>query len=260
MLGIQNGSFKDNILGLLPDDLKVDYKDDKDNTIAHYIAQYGCSDALFKAIKAEADFTKTNQNGDIPLIAGIKLKGPENIIGNIMDDMTLLDLTRKYSKDNTIAHYLAAYNCSQFLFNKLKDKKVNLDLPNELKQTAIIIALLNGNKDAVKSLINSGAKIDAQDKDGNTVLHHLSKCDVDEDLFNKLRSDPGIDFNKPNNIGKTPYMMGVLNKNKNVINELAKISGIKVNEKGNNGNTAAHYCMRIGGDKDLFDTLEKKWR
>ncbi|MFC1841817.1 ankyrin repeat domain-containing protein [Candidatus Dependentiae bacterium] len=69
----------------------------------------------------------------------------------------------------------------------------------------IHIAFKNGNFDIVKHLIEKGAHIDAQDKDGNTVAHYcLLLGELCHDLIGYLIRK-GADFTLKNNQGQTAF-------------------------------------------------------
>ena len=67
--------------------------------------------------------------------------------------------------------------CKELILDaRKKDPEFSLDETNELHQTCLHIAVLNGRHSVVKILIESGAEVNHRDSDARTALHEASEC------------------------------------------------------------------------------------
>jgi ankyrin repeat protein len=117
--------------------------------------------------------------------------------------------------------------------------------------TSLIVAAMNGDKDAVELLLAKGVEVDAKDTDGSTSLHRaaaFARKDVAELLLAK-----GADVNAKSYYGNTPLHDAVMRGQKDMA-ELLLAKGADVNAKGNSGFTPLHYAP----DKDMAELLLAK--
>ena len=90
------------------------------------------------------------------------------------------------------------YSDSKDLFNKLKDKKADLDVKNNIGQTLLMESIKEGlSKKNIINLISSCSKIDEIDKNGNTAAHYCIQYNCNEDIIDALNT-AGANFNLPN--------------------------------------------------------------
>ncbi|MEM4589815.1 MAG: ankyrin repeat domain-containing protein [Candidatus Micrarchaeia archaeon] len=90
-------------------------------------------------------------------------------------------------------------------------EKTDLDVNEEAEDgtTPIFMAAIHHDRDAIKMLLEHGALINKQDKNGLTALHHILKSDYVENKSKRIEAirlllEHGADPNIKSNEGKTP--------------------------------------------------------
>jgi ankyrin repeat protein/beta-lactamase regulating signal transducer with metallopeptidase domain len=113
-------------------------------------------------------------------------------------------------------------------------------------------AVIAGNVEQVKSLIDKGADINTKNEVGRTPLHeaaYYSQREVAKVLIAK-----GANVNATDSSGKTPLYEGV--RGTRYVCELLIANGARVNARDNSGNTPLHYAAgRWYVGKDLLELL-----
>ena len=94
-----------------------------------------------------------------------------------------------------------------------KGARFQADVDFIVKKSAIGMSFLmtsikNGDIKKAEELIESGASVNIQDKDGHTPLYYCIKYSDSKDLFNKLK-DKKADLDVKNNIGQTLLMESI---------------------------------------------------
>ncbi|XP_071945850.1 uncharacterized protein [Antedon mediterranea] len=133
-----------------------------------------------------------------------------------------------------IAQFDAIDICQHLIQLNMQDSK------NEDSDTALILGASFGNVSICQSLIDAGANVTLQDKNGGSPLHyaaahsHRSVCDI--------LIKAGADVNLPNN-GHSPLTGAALYGNFDICKALVR-AGANVNHQTDKGNTALHSCAR----------------
>ncbi len=115
--------------------------------------------------------------------------------------------------------------------NTITQLHADIDSKGVSDVTALRLAVINENVEMVKILLNKGADVNAQDKDGNTLLHLLNRENLE---IAKLLIKHGFKINKKNNKGETPLFTIVRSGNKKLI-EFLILSGADPFIKNNKG-------------------------
>ncbi|CAD8200021.1 unnamed protein product [Paramecium pentaurelia] len=102
---------------------------------------------------------------------------------------------------NTALH-IAVKNGNVQLVQALIYKQINIDIENSEKMTSLILASYHGNQEIFQILINAGAQINHQDMYGNTSLHYACKFNRKE-IVTIILKHPNLIF-KSNNDQKYP--------------------------------------------------------
>lgn len=106
------------------------------------------------------------------------------------------------------------------IVNFLIDKRADIDGLDALRYTPLIWACHKGNLTQAKALIARGANKSVVDRDGNTLLHLCAKNATKVDMLDYLISE-GLDFNKANMDGETPFYSACLHVNLDAVQYLA---------------------------------------
>ena len=124
-----------------------------------------------------------------------------------------------------IFHYAALFDQTYpiiFFHEKLQKyfkKTTIIDVPSELGITPLHCACIRGSKNAVDLLLDLGANINAEDKEGNNCLHYAVNSN-NPNLLKKLIIR-GADKTKKNYKGETPLDLAVQNNYQKIVNILA---------------------------------------
>ena len=106
--------------------------------------------------------------------------------------------------DYTPLHH-AVYNSTPECLVSLLHNGADPDRVNLKKQTPLHLAVLAKNLLGIKLLLEEGANINAQDLDGNSVLHYVAQNPSNKALLDVLYEyDNRFNFNLKNKEGKTP--------------------------------------------------------
>ena len=158
-----------------------------------------------------------------------------------------------YSIDILLAqHYIGSFPPPVVVdINKVKqviDSDGDIDASDINYRTLLHNALINGQNDAAKLLIASGADINARDCDGRTPLYELARARAgethsDSDItLVKILISHGADINAKTKNGRTPlYTAAELGRNWMV--RLLIQNGADINDKGLSGKTALYGAV-----------------
>ena len=101
-------------------------------------------------------------------------------------------------------HTSIAYNNTDYFFKLIKKPNIDINEINDSLNTPLIIAAINGVSEIVKILIEKGAKLDIQNREGYTALiaaaqefHKVRKVNRKKDYYDiiKMLIEAGADWN-----------------------------------------------------------------
>ncbi|GLC46083.1 hypothetical protein PLESTM_001823500 [Pleodorina starrii] len=104
---------------------------------------------------------------------------------------------------------LARDNKADELRKLVSEGDVHVDAANEFGQTALHVASLWGNQDAIKVLIELGANVNITNSRGSTPLHFAASAKRDPLTVCQLLLDAGADTEAVDMMGRQPYEMAV---------------------------------------------------
>ena len=121
---------------------------------------------------------------------------------------------------------------------------------DDMWYTPLIVALINGRKDAFTFLIDKGADVNLQDCQGYTALHHAVLKRKNFDVLRCLVYNRA-DVNLQDRNGQTPLMQASCNKDVKKVAMLIE-NGAKVDLQDVDGNTALHHAMLNSHDSHKY--------
>lgn len=160
-----------------------------------------------------------------------------------------------YASSNEKIIYIACSNSNNsHIIKYLIDKGTNINIhsANLYGATPLLLAARLNNSSVVDALIKAGAKIDAKNDDGNTVLQSAN-MKWDEDVIDLLISS-GADVNNINNAGESVLMSFIKGSWDN--NEEGKIKKYKIIKKLIDSGADVNYVAK-DSDKlnDAYDEI-----
>jgi len=155
-------------------------------------------------------------------------------------------------KNDLIKVLLYKYKYQQLLSNselkkycskEIKDINLNETIP-DFDVTPLTFACKNNNENIVRWLIENGADVNKENKDGNTSL--IEACYYGNDNIIKLLIENGADVNKENKYNNTPLIKACEKGYENIVRLLIE-NGADVNKENKHGDTPLikHVIMEM---------------
>ncbi len=159
----------------------------------------------------EAVFKSVNEDGQTILVAACK-GGNLDLVKNAFGK---LDTKTVFTSDNLghnfLHHAVSKPDILSFLLDQDKEG-VALNAVNNDGQTPLVKAVLEGNTEAVKMLLDRGADVNLADEKGNTALIYACILNKPE-IINALLARPELDVRAKNEAGATAYMHAAIQEN-----------------------------------------------
>ena len=227
----------------------MDLKHKTGKTALHYVVYHNndCCDVLSCFIKNGADVNATTNDNSTPLMIASK-KGLVNVVTFLIEHGANVEL--QDNNGETALHY-AVDSCDVLSF--LIRNGADVNSRTYYKYTPLIIASRKGLVNVVTFLIEHGAKLDLQDKEGRTALHHAVEFDRGGDSCDVLSCliRNGADVNARTNDNSTPLMIASKKGHLNEVNFLVE-HGANMGLQDKNGERALHYAV---GSCDILGCL-----
>ncbi|XP_067011388.2 uncharacterized protein [Anabrus simplex] len=157
--------------------------------------------------------------------------------------------------ENSISEYSYVADLKERVRFKNSRFTTYLDLEFEINwpifveyKTILHLAAVSGSEDCIKMLLESRAKVEMRDVNGNTPLHDAASKGRTTAV--KLLLDKGACFTAANKFGDTPLHMTVRlgHKSNTSIVELLLNRGAETNVKNQDGDTPLHDGVRYGNE------------
>ena len=166
-----------------------------------------------------ADIHQTNQNHETALMTALSI-----------DNINIIKLFFDHGKSINLEH----------------GKSINLE--NTYGYTPLMLAVSNGNEEAIKLLLDNGADINQLNQNGMTPLMLAVSNDNEEAM--EMLLERGADINQPNQNGETPLMLAVSNDNEEAI-QLLLDNGANINQTNQNGMTPLMLAVSNGNEEAI---------
>jgi len=163
-----------------------------------------------------------------------------------------IDINIEDNVGNTALH-VASLMDNKEIVKQLIESGANLDIKNHDGKTALYIAALMDNEEIVKQLIDKGASLNIKDHDGKTALY-IATFKENEEIVKQL-IDAEADLNIQDNKGKTALYIATLKGNKEIVKQLIGAKA-DLNIPSNDGNTALHVASLMDNKEIVKQLIE----
>jgi len=161
--------------------------------------------------------------------------------------------TRSVSKNQpteeelTLRRYLKAVQAGDLeQISALHETGVDVDTPNVLGETGLMLACKVGNWDVADKLIQWGANVHARSREGRTCLTYAARYGHDHCVSRLILA--GAKVNAANNDGYTPLMKATCYGHASCVDWLLS-AGADVTLRNNDGRTALDLTKVLGHDE-----------
>lgn len=154
----------------------------------------------------------------------------------------------------SVVHYLVEGEREVYL--EMIDYLDTIDIPNDNGLTPLLYTLNNQRSktpDFWSLLVKKGADVNACDNKGENALFKISRYEI---KTAKLFVEHNIDINKQNNLGLTPLMKAIKEKNTNLISYLIDIDA-DLTIVDNKENSALSYAVESNVDEYVKLVMDK---
>ena len=232
--------YKADINGRGDDDDVEDFYLCKGCTPLFAAAARGNFDIVSCLVESGAAVNACTNNKYTPLMIAIK-HGYQNVVTFLIEHGANMDLKDKNGE--TALHYAVRYHRDSCgVLSCLVKNGADINACANGNCTPLMIASKDGLVNTATFLIKFGAKMDLQDKHGQTALHYAAfnyreSCDVLSCLVKN-----GANVNACTNDNCTPLMIASENFKVNVVTFLVE-HGANLDMQDNNFDTALHYAV-----------------
>ena len=156
---------------------------------------------------------------------------------------------------NTWLHHAADGKCGKEMFQMIIDYGPNMNAKNNGSLTAVLIACLRGNTEAMNVLLKAGADPNIANADGDTCLHVAVRQDRSKAVLQAI-TDHGADVNATNKYKRTALMIACKMGNADAMDVLLNAgSDHKIADV--NGATWIHHALTGNCKKEILQTIIK---
>ena len=237
---------------LIKEGVDVSIPDYDGRTALHFAAgssENSC-EILSCLIENGADINKGRNDNQTPLMVAAE-NGHVSVATFLIEHGADVDLQDNDGK-TALHHALHGSDVSCEILRCLIGIGADVNARTNNTGTPLMIAAEKGHINAVTSLVECGANVHLQDKDGQTALHHAmqspqaSICEVLSCLIKN-----GADVNAHTFHNETPLMLASRDGHVNVVTFLIK-HGADVDLQDKDGDTALHYAASFS---DVFPEI-----
>lgn len=219
----------------------VNVTDNKGCTPLHYATNGCCRDEriVHELLKARANIFVKDKTGKTPIMYS------KFYFGNRVITKTLLQESIKYGNSlgqTDLLHLAACSEGDADIIQKLIDQGHDINVVDNMGQTALNLAIQAGNSQVALALIRNNASID--DQNGQlTTFHRAAEAGLSDVVETLMRK--GVNIHAINNFGQSALHKAVASGNQNVLMMLIN-AGVNKSHKDNAGRDALQYAIEYG--------------
>ncbi|ORX57875.1 ankyrin [Piromyces finnis] len=220
-----------------------------------------------------ANINEKNNKGDTPVLLACKFNHFKVMEFLIINGANLHEIGQEgksiimYSamkKDirylNTIFEAEIYQGQNQLMLEKYEQRNQSriikdINVTDQLGFTALMHAVINGNKENVKYLIDHGADVTIKNKRGQTAAFFAINSSNKEIVKLLIRSDHDL-INNKDELGAKLLLFGVKKGNQDIVELLLEL-GANVNHTNSKGETALFHAIKICDDEIAIQLINK---
>ncbi len=224
---------------------KLDSKKDQETLILEKLmlaAIKGDVDSVKKIIeKKEVDLNKLDSTGHT-VLQRAAFFGREEIVNILINERIVPN------QPSALIHAASTTSdeAGKNIVNALIKAKATLDAQNMNGETAVFVAIKNGNVKTAEALIKAGADLNIPDNEGKTPLMKAIKNEDLDCIKVLLNAKERIYLNEKDKNSLTPLMAAVKTGNPKIVNEIIKTRLVDHSIRNNDDRTALMMAARYG--------------
>jgi len=270
MIACKNG-FNDVISFLVNHNANINAKNSWGHTPLMYACESGDIEVVKFLLSHGAHINDKNNKGDTSVLLACRtshLKVMEFLIlngANILEiDQEGKSLIMYASMKNDIRYLQIIFEADMYQNQKeLKECEQankpyiikNINHTDKFGFTALMHAVINGNKDVVKYLLDHGANISIKNNRGQTAAFFAINSSNKDIIKLLIRRDPDL-INNKNELGAQLLLFGVKKGNQDIVELLLEL-GANVNHTNSKGETALFHSIKICDDEIAIQLMSK---
>ncbi len=192
-------------------------------------------------IERKVDVNCQDADGNTVLMTAIKHDQP--VIIDRLINYSYVDLNIVNNEGKTALIIAYERKDIRSLLKMIQSEKADINHMDLEHNTLMLLSLVDDNIELFSELLNHGANLDLQYKEGLTLL--MIALNMKKKRFiAKIFEHPGFDVDIQDDLGMTSLMHAIKNKDIRVVEALLKC-GADVSIKDNKGDTAIFYALEI---------------
>jgi len=270
MFACKNG-FDEIMKYLVENNADINAKNSWGHTPLMYASEAGNLLAVQYLLQHGAHINEKNNRGDSPVLLACKanhIKVMEFLIINGADILEIgqegrtLIMYAAMKKDIRYLNSIFEADIYQNQKGLEECEKVNkpyvirnINATDQMGFTALMHAVINGNKEIVKCLLDNGADITIKNKRGQTAAFFAINSSNKEIVKLLIRSDPDL-INNKDELGAKLLLFGVKKGNLEIVELLLEL-GANVDHTNSKGETALFHAIKICDDEVAIQLMNK---
>ena len=223
---------------------------DGDSCLSKAVFQECSKEVLQAIVDHGANVNATNSKYETALLVACS-KGNEDAIDVL--STAGADPNSVDHDGDTCLHKAVFWTCSKGVLQALVDQGANVHATNGKNETALLVACLKGNEDAISVMLTVGADPNIVDADGDTCLHNAVFQDCSKEALQAL-VDQGANVNARNGYDQTALSVAFAKRNEKAISVILT-AGADPNIVDADGDTCLHRAVYQGFSKEVLHSL-----
>ena len=221
------------------------------HTCLHIAVNANCGKQTVQAIIDHgADVNAINKYNETALLIAC-MDGKIDAINVLLEAGADTNITEAYG--HTCLHKAVNANCDEQTVQAIIDHGADVNAINKDNETALLIACMNGQNDAINVLLEAGADTNITQTDGHTCLHKAVNANCGKHTVQAI-IDHRADVNAINKDNETALLIACMDGKIDAINVLLE-AGADTNITETDGYTCLHKAVNANCAKQTVQTI-----